>query len=46
VQASGLTDFKTMVDRMDDCAAQALEVFERVVGQPGRAVRERIGPDA
>ncbi|HLO76772.1 MAG TPA: DUF294 nucleotidyltransferase-like domain-containing protein, partial [Magnetospirillum sp.] len=46
VQASGLTDFKTLVDRMDDCAAQALEVFERVVGEPGRQTRLRIGPDA
>lgn len=46
VQAAGLTDFKTLVDRMDDCAAQSLEVFERIVGQPGRDVRERIGPDA
>lgn len=46
VQAAGLTDFKTLIDRMDDCAAEALEVFERVVGQPGRLVRERIGPDA
>jgi glutamate-ammonia-ligase adenylyltransferase len=31
---------------MDDCAAQALEVFDRIVGAPGRAVREKIGPDA
>jgi glutamate-ammonia-ligase adenylyltransferase len=46
VQAAGLTDFKTLVDRMDDCAAQALEVFERVVAAPGRAVREKIGPAA
>jgi len=45
VQAAGLTDFKTLVDRMEDCAAAALEVFERIVGQPGRAVRQRIGPD-
>lgn len=46
VQASGLTDFKTLMDRMDDCAAQALEVFDRIVAAPGRAVREKIGPDA
>ncbi len=45
VRTSGLIDFKTLVDRMDDCARDALEVFERLVGQPGRAVRDRIGPD-
>ena len=46
VQAAGLTDFKTLVDRMDDCATQSLEVFERMVGEPGRAARQKIGPDA
>jgi glutamate-ammonia-ligase adenylyltransferase len=30
---------------MDDCARDALEVFERLVGRPGRAERERVGPD-
>jgi len=45
VEASGLTDFKTLVDRMEDCAAQALEVFERIVGEPGRAYRAQVGPD-
>ncbi|MGE5516741.1 MAG: bifunctional [glutamine synthetase] adenylyltransferase/[glutamine synthetase]-adenylyl-L-tyrosine phosphorylase [Bacteroidota bacterium] len=46
VQAAGLTDFKTLVDRMDDCAAESLEVFERIVAAPGRAARAKIGPDA
>nr|WP_254434855.1 bifunctional [glutamine synthetase] adenylyltransferase/[glutamine synthetase]-adenylyl-L-tyrosine phosphorylase [Magnetospirillum sp. UT-4] len=45
VRAAGLTDFKTMVDRMDDCARDALEVFERLVGEPGRQVRARLGPE-
>ncbi|MBF0325009.1 MAG: bifunctional [glutamine synthetase] adenylyltransferase/[glutamine synthetase]-adenylyl-L-tyrosine phosphorylase [Alphaproteobacteria bacterium] len=45
VRTTGLVDFKTLVDRMDDCAQAALEVFDRLVGQPGRLVRERIGPD-
>jgi glutamate-ammonia-ligase adenylyltransferase len=45
VRTTGLIDFKTLVDRMDDCARDALEVFERLVGRPGRAERERIGPD-
>jgi [glutamine synthetase] adenylyltransferase / [glutamine synthetase]-adenylyl-L-tyrosine phosphorylase len=31
VRATGLTDFKTLVDRMDDCAARALAVFTRIV---------------
>jgi glutamate-ammonia-ligase adenylyltransferase len=35
VRAAGLTDFKTLRDRMDDCAAAALEVFQRVVGGTG-----------
>jgi glutamate-ammonia-ligase adenylyltransferase len=45
VRTTGLIDFKTLVDRMDDCARDALEVFERLVGRPGRAERERVGPD-
>jgi glutamate-ammonia-ligase adenylyltransferase len=45
VRAAGLIDFKTMVDRMDDCARDALEVFERLVTEPGRATRQRLGPD-
>lgn len=43
VRATGLTDFKTLVDRMDDCAAAALEVFDRLVAQPGHAARQRLG---
>jgi len=43
VRAAGLTDFKTLVDRMDDCAAAAFEVFDRLVGSPGKAARERMG---
>ncbi|MDO8608747.1 MAG: bifunctional [glutamine synthetase] adenylyltransferase/[glutamine synthetase]-adenylyl-L-tyrosine phosphorylase [Phaeospirillum sp.] len=31
VRAAGLTDFKTLTDRMDDCAAAAHEVFIRLV---------------
>ena len=33
VRAAGLTDFKTLTDRMDDCAAAAHEVFVRLVDQ-------------
>jgi len=43
VRACALTDFKTLVDRMDDCAQAAYEVFERLVGIPGKATRERMG---
>ncbi|MBC7905925.1 MAG: bifunctional [glutamine synthetase] adenylyltransferase/[glutamine synthetase]-adenylyl-L-tyrosine phosphorylase, partial [Rhodospirillaceae bacterium] len=46
VQASGLTDFKSLMDRMEECAKASLEVFDRLVGVPGREVRARIGPDA
>lgn len=46
VQATGLTDFKSLVDRMEECAQAALEVFDRLIGAPGRAVRTRIGADA
>ena len=42
-RATGLIDFKTLVDRMDDCAKAAHEVFERLVGTPGKAARERMG---
>jgi len=35
VRAAGVTDFKTLRDRMDDCAAAAQEVFRRVIGNPG-----------
>ncbi|MGE5548043.1 MAG: bifunctional [glutamine synthetase] adenylyltransferase/[glutamine synthetase]-adenylyl-L-tyrosine phosphorylase [Solirubrobacterales bacterium] len=39
VRAAGLTDFKTLVDRMEDCAREALDVFERTVVQPANAAR-------
>lgn len=45
VRASGLVDFKTLVDHMEDCALAAFAVFDRLVGAPGRAVREKIGPE-
>ena len=41
-RAAGLTDFKTLVDRMDDCAARSLDIFRRLVAQPGRAAAERM----
>uniref|UniRef100_UPI001EFD1994 bifunctional [glutamine synthetase] adenylyltransferase/[glutamine synthetase]-adenylyl-L-tyrosine phosphorylase n=1 Tax=Paramagnetospirillum kuznetsovii TaxID=2053833 RepID=UPI001EFD1994 len=34
VRAAGLTDFKTLTDRMDDCAKDAHDVFTRLVAQP------------
>ncbi|MBX9635704.1 MAG: glutamine-synthetase adenylyltransferase, partial [Magnetospirillum sp.] len=46
VLATGLTDFKSLVDRMEECAQAALEVFDRLIGAPGRAIRTSIGPDA
>ena len=33
VRTAGLTDFKTLTDRMDDCAAAAHEIFVRLVDQ-------------
>lgn len=36
VRASGLTDFKTLVDRMDDCAKESHDVFTRLVSQPAK----------
>jgi glutamate-ammonia-ligase adenylyltransferase len=33
VRTAGLTDFKTLTDRMDDCAAAAHEVFVRLIDQ-------------
>ena len=33
---AGLTDFKTLVDRIDDCAAAAHAVYQRLVAQPAR----------
>lgn len=42
VRASGLTDFKTLADRMDDCARDALDVFRRVVEAPAAEARGRV----
>ncbi|MEW5729599.1 MAG: bifunctional [glutamine synthetase] adenylyltransferase/[glutamine synthetase]-adenylyl-L-tyrosine phosphorylase, partial [Pseudomonadota bacterium] len=42
VRAAGLTDFKTLVDRMDDCARDSLEVFRRLVEQPAAEARPRL----
>lgn len=38
VRSAGLTDFKSLVDRMEDCAAAAHEVFRRLVDQPAAAL--------
>ncbi|HSV30002.1 MAG TPA: bifunctional [glutamine synthetase] adenylyltransferase/[glutamine synthetase]-adenylyl-L-tyrosine phosphorylase, partial [Candidatus Omnitrophota bacterium] len=42
VRAAGLTDFKTLVDRMDDCAREALDVFRRIVDAPAAQVRPKL----
>ncbi|MBI3444345.1 MAG: bifunctional [glutamine synthetase] adenylyltransferase/[glutamine synthetase]-adenylyl-L-tyrosine phosphorylase, partial [Magnetospirillum sp.] len=34
VRASGLTDFKSLTDRMEDCSKAAHEVFQRLIDQP------------
>jgi glutamate-ammonia-ligase adenylyltransferase len=34
VRAAGYVDFKTLTDRMDDCAAASHEVFQRLVADP------------
>ncbi len=39
VRAAGLTDFKSLTDRMDDCAKEAHDVFVRLVDEPAQAVR-------
>jgi len=45
VRAADLTDFKTLNDRMEDCARGAFEVFERLVAIPARALRDAGGED-
>lgn len=45
VQASGLIDFKTLVDRMEDCAQSSREVFDRLVAAPAAAARAVLGSD-
>jgi glutamate-ammonia-ligase adenylyltransferase len=39
VRACGVTDFKSLVDRMEDCAQAAFEVFTRLVDEPARRLR-------
>ena len=39
VRTAGLTDFKTLTDRMDDCAAAAFEVYDRLIERPAAAIR-------
>ncbi len=34
VQATGMIDFRSLVDHMDDCRAEARAVFERLIGNP------------
>ncbi|MBI5162605.1 MAG: bifunctional [glutamine synthetase] adenylyltransferase/[glutamine synthetase]-adenylyl-L-tyrosine phosphorylase [Magnetospirillum sp.] len=34
VRAAGLIDFKSLTDRMEDCAQAAFEVYDRLVAQP------------
>ncbi|WP_039852954.1 bifunctional [glutamine synthetase] adenylyltransferase/[glutamine synthetase]-adenylyl-L-tyrosine phosphorylase [Magnetospirillum fulvum] len=38
-RSAGLGDFKSLVDRMDDCAQAAFEVFTRLVDEPARRLR-------
>ena len=40
VRAAGLTDFKSLTDRMEDCAASAHEVFRRLIDQPAAASKQ------
>jgi len=40
VRAAGLSDFKTLTDRMDDCAAVAHDVFTRLVALPAQHSEE------
>ena len=38
VRAAGVGDFKSLVDRMDECADAALGVFERLISEPARSL--------
>ncbi|WP_254432341.1 bifunctional [glutamine synthetase] adenylyltransferase/[glutamine synthetase]-adenylyl-L-tyrosine phosphorylase [Magnetospirillum sp. SS-4] len=40
VRTAGLTDFKTLTDRMEDCATAAFEVFTRLVAEPAKTIKE------
>ncbi len=42
VRAAGLTDFKTMTDRMQDCATAAREVYERLVATPAARISQTL----
>ncbi|CUW40559.1 Glutamate-ammonia-ligase adenylyltransferase [Magnetospirillum sp. XM-1] len=41
VRAAGMTDFKSLTDRMEDCAADAHEVFSRLIEQPATALKQK-----
>lgn len=38
VRAAGVGDFKSLVDRMDECADAARGVFERLISEPARSL--------
>jgi glutamate-ammonia-ligase adenylyltransferase len=44
VRAAGLTDFKTLTDRMDDCAQAAFDVFTRLVTEPAALLVKQEDP--
>ena len=44
VRAAGLTDFKTLTDRMDDCAQAAFDVFNRLVAGPAAPLVKQEAP--
>ena len=46
VRAADLTDFKTLMDRMEDCALAAHEVFVRLIEEPARPLRDAGGKPA
>ncbi len=41
VAAAGYADFKTLCDKANDCAQAAHDVYERIVGQPGRLIHDQ-----
>jgi glutamate-ammonia-ligase adenylyltransferase len=41
VRAAGLTDFKSLTDRMEDCAAAAHEVFRRLIAAPAQEFKDK-----
>ncbi|BAE51487.1 bifunctional [glutamine synthetase] adenylyltransferase/[glutamine synthetase]-adenylyl-L-tyrosine phosphorylase [Paramagnetospirillum magneticum] len=41
VRAAGMTDFKSLTDRMEDCAASAHEVFLRLVDRPAAEIKNK-----